>query len=80
MQFSLGEAADRNLMDASSVDGVGVLFLAVFRAIIIIVSIALISVFAPEYSGLALLIVGVLAFVILALALGLSSEKTITYS
>ncbi len=56
-------------------DGYGLLFLAVFLGIIIIVGIALVAVFAPEYTTLALLIVGILAFSILALTYGLGGER-----
>jgi hypothetical protein len=61
-------------MDTS--DGFGYLFLIVFLGIVIIFGVALIAVFAPEFTGLSLLVVGVLTVVIFALAYGLRGERT----
>jgi hypothetical protein len=56
-------------------DGYGYLFLIVFLGIVIIVGIAVIAVFAPQYTGLALLGVAVLTFVIFAVAYSLGGDR-----
>lgn len=60
-------------MEAS--DGYSLLYLAVFLAVLIIIGIALIAVFAPEYTGLALIIVCVLAVIVIAFAVGLGDVR-----
>jgi hypothetical protein len=61
-------------MEAS--DGYGYLFLIVFLGIVVIVGIAVIAVFAPQYTGLALLGVAILTFLIFAVAYSLGGERT----